>query len=260
MAKEFRRIVVKIGTNALMVQGKISKGIIRDLARQLSLLSKRGMQVILVTSGAIGFGIEKLGVGFPKETVSRQAMAAIGQSALMHYYEEAFSEHGQIIGQVLLTHSSFTDPDSFSSLRGAMEKLLELRAIPIINENDVVSREALTAEKAFADNDGLAALLAVSFAADLLVILTDVDGIYTENPKENRNAKKVQDIRKVLEGEVMIGKKSDYGIGGMKSKIMAVKAVLDHHISVAVCQPKESAVLEAASGKSSGSFFSCDDK
>lgn len=259
MAKKvFERIVVKIGTNALMGNGRISKATITELARQLSILRKSGTEVMLVTSGAIGFGIEKLGVGFPKDNPMRQAMAAIGQNALMQYYEDSFSSRGQLIGQVLLTHQNFTSPESLGTLKKTMEKLLEIGAIPVINENDAVSVEALSQEKAFADNDGLAALVAVNFKADLLVILTDVDGIFTENPKENNNAQKIKDLKQLLAGKVVIGKKSDYGIGGMNSKLMAVQKALEHKISVAVCKARDNAVIDVISNNCSGSFFGGD--
>jgi len=253
--KKFRRIVVKIGTNALMENGKISKGVITELARQLSIVRQSGSEVILVTSGAIGFGIEKMGIGFPKKNPARQAMAAIGQGALMNYYSEAFARHDQNIGQVLLTNQNFTDKESFKTTGNTMEKLLEFGVIPIINENDAVSAEALSAKKPFADNDGLAALIAMSFGADLLVLLTDVDGIFTDNPKDNNTAQKIKGLKELLSRNVIIGRKSDYGIGGMNSKILAVKSALGKGISVAVCKARENAVVDVVNNMCSGSFF-----
>ncbi len=253
--RKFRRVVVKIGTNAMMENGRISRPVISELARQLSLIRNSGADVILVTSGAIGFGIEKLGIGFPKDTKMRQAMAAIGQSGLMNHYEEAFGSNRQTIAQVLLTHDNIAKKESIASLTGTIEKLFSLGVIPIVNENDVVSAEALTAEKQFSDNDGLAAILAAHFNADLLVLLTDVDGIFTENPKDSDKAEKIRGLKHLLSKEVVVGSKSDYGLGGMNSKIMAAKKALAAGVSVAVCKARQNAVIDVFEGNCSGSFF-----
>jgi len=209
----------------------------------------------LVTSGAIGSAVEKLGTGFPKDTATQAAMAAIGQSLLMHEYELAFAKHGQTIAQILLTHHNFTNEVSLSNLCSTVEKLFEMSAIPIINENDAVSREALSFEKPFSDNDGLAALLCTNFKADLLIILTDVDGVFTQNPKDFGGAKKISGLKNLLATEVLTAGRSKYGIGGMSSKINAAKKALEGGASVAICKAREGAVLDAAAKNCSGSFF-----
>ncbi|MBI4210363.1 MAG: glutamate 5-kinase [Candidatus Diapherotrites archaeon] len=252
--KPFRRIVVKIGTSSLMKDNSVNRQAMTSLARELSELRSEGREIILVTSGAIGFGMEKMGRGFPEDPVMRQAMAAIGQSRLMHEYENAFRKHGQVIAQVLPIHQNFLDRKLFMPLKETVEKLIQLGAIPIINENDAVSVEEITG-KAFSDNDALAALVATGFSADLLVMLTDVDGIYTDNPKTCGNTKKIDGIGQLLSEPINIGKKSEHGRGGMASKISAVKKAVAAGCSTAVCVTREGAVLDAAKGKCTGSFF-----
>lgn len=255
MNSKFKRIVVKIGTSILMEKNKPNKKIIKMLAKELSELKKKGHEIILVTSGAIGFGIEKTNVKFPKQVPMQQAMAAIGQSILMHEYEKAFGKHNQTIAQLLLSHTAFTNKDSFKNLKNTVKKLFEINAIPIINENDAVYTEALSKAEKFSDNDGLAALTAIKFKADLLILLTDVDGIFTENPKENNRAKKIKGLEELLSKEIVAGKSSNYGIGGVESKIMAVKQALDHKVSVAVCKARNNAVTDVINNKGTGSFF-----
>lgn len=258
MSNRFKRIVVKIGTNALMNNNRPNKKIIKALAEELSELKKNGRDIILITSGAIGFGIEKTGGKFPKTVQMQQAMAAIGQSLLMHEYEKAFSKRKQTIAQILLSHLAFTNEKSFENLKNTVEKLFEINVIPIINENDAVYTEALSEEEVFSDNDGLSALAAVKFNADLLILLTDVDGIFTENPKENNRAQKITDLKELLSKEIIIGKNSFYGIGGVKSKIMAAKKALNNNISVAVCKARKGAIDDVINNKSTGSFFKGD--
>ncbi|MCR4368377.1 MAG: glutamate 5-kinase [archaeon] len=250
-----KRIVVKIGTNALMKDSRINKRLISDLAEDLCVVRQKGMDVILVTSGAIGFGIELLGIGFPKDVTTQQAMAAIGQNGLMHEYKKAFAKHNQLTAQLLLTQYNFTNKKSFTDLSNSIERLLELGAIPIINENDAVSIEALSEEKKFSDNDGLAALVATNFGADVLVILTDVDGIYSDNPKKNKDATKINGIEGLSKIMIIEGEKSEYGLGGIKSKIAAVKKALDSGVSAIVCKPGKSAVSDSLDNRSSGSVF-----
>ncbi len=219
---KFNRIVVKIGTSSLMKNGSINLEMIGLLAKELSELLANGKEVILITSGAIGFGIEKMKTGFPENPTMRQAMAAIGQSRLMYEYEKAFSVYQQVIAQVLPTHHTFSNPQNFAPLKNAVEKLLKLHAIPIINENDAISTEEIFG-KAFSDNDALAALVAIGFEADLLIILTDVDGIFVDNPKTQTDTPKINGVGQLLSEQINYGKKSDYGLGGIQSKIIAVK-------------------------------------
>ncbi len=254
MDNTYRRVVVKVGTSSLMDADSVNLGMMRSLAGELSEIRRGGTEAMLVTSGAIGFGMEKMKTGFPENPVMRQAMAAIGQSRLMHEYENAFSAHGQVIAQVLPTHQAFSSPECFIPLRMAVEKLLELGAIPIINENDAVSAEEISG-KAFSDNDALAALVASGFGADLLIILTDVDGIYSDNPKTQSAASKISGVGQLLSGRINHGGKSGYGLGGVGSKIAAVKKALSGGCSVAVCMARKGAILDAVANRGTGSFF-----
>lgn len=237
-----------------MSADSINLEMMRTLAAELSQLHGAGNEVMLITSGAIGFGIGKMKTGFPKSQVMRQAMAAIGQSRLMHEYENAFSAHGQVIAQVLPTHQAFSEPKYFTPLKSAVEKLLEIGAIPIINENDAVSAEEISG-KAFSDNDALAALVATGFGADLLIILTDVDGIYSDNPKTQSMASKISGVGQLLSWQINQGKKSGYGLGGVGSKIAAVKKALSGGCGAAVCMARKGAITDAVAGRCTGSFF-----
>jgi len=238
-----------------MQNDKINKAIIMSLATELSQAVKKGTEVILVTSGAIGFGIEKMKKRFPKDTETRQAMAAIGQNLLMHEYEKAFKKHGQVIAQVLLTPGVFTNHGALSNLDSTLGKLFEMKVIPIINENDVIAIDALSEEKPFSDNDGLAAVMAINFQANLMILLTDVDGFFTENPKENHRAEKIRNLRELISKGMVHGQKSKYGLGGVKSKILAVQKVIEHGVSVAVCKARKGAVMDVLTNNGSGSFF-----
>lgn len=255
MKNKFKRIVVKIGTSALIEKNKPNKKLIKSLAKELSGLKKKGHEIILVTSGAIGFALEKTKQKFPKNTSKQQAMAAIGQSMLMHEYEKEFNKHNQTIAQFLLSHETFTNKNSLKNLKNTINNLFTMKVIPIINENDAVFTEALSSEEPFSDNDGLAALTAINLKADLLILLTDVDGIFTEDPKENNKARKINSLKQLLSKRIGHGKSSKYGIGGVKSKILAVKKVINNNISVGVCKARKGAINDILNNNSSGSFF-----
>ena len=253
-----KRIIVKIGTNSMMQNGKIDKALIKNLAQELSSLRVLGSDVVLVSSGAIGFGIEKMKRNFPKGMSMKQAMASIGQNLLMNEYERNFKKFDQTIAQILVTPQSFVEDLQLKNLQSTVESLFSLDVIPIMNENDVVAIDALSEEKVFSDNDGLAALAAINFEADLLVILTDVDGVFTDNPKENHLAEKICNLEDLLNKSINGSNKSTYGIGGIKSKILAVNKVLEKGVSVAVCQARKGAIADVVNGKCTGSFFEKD--
>lgn len=220
-----RRVVVKAGSAVLADSDGLKSSVIDNLARELTSLRNSGREVILVSSGAVAAGRQLLGTG--KKTGGqlkvKQALAAMGQGLLMHAYEKAFEGHGQKVAQILLTHSDLSSRDRYLNVRNTIHTLFEFGVIPIINENDTVSVEELR----FGDNDTLGALMANMIGADMFIILTDVDGLYTASPQDDPTAKPVYTVAKInREVEKMAGyTRSAMGTGGMQSKIRAAKMV-----------------------------------
>ncbi len=220
-----KRIVVKVGSAVLVSGSTMNLEVIDSLAQQISDLKKNGREVVLVSSGAVAAGRQKFNY-YPNGDISlqeKQAMAAIGQSYLMHIYDEAFLRHSQAIAQILLTHDDLADRNRYLNFKNTLNTLLKLGVTPIINENDSVATEELQ----FGDNDNLAALVTNLIEADLLICLTDVYGLFTADPERVKNAKPVHTVTEVTaEIEAMAGNsKSALGTGGMQSKISAAKKV-----------------------------------
>mgnify|MGYP001602831598 CR=1 FL=1 len=258
--KKSKRVVVKIGTSSLLDKNHPDKAMIKYLADDISALRKSGLEIVLVTSGAIGFGKEKLGVSETRlDTGMQQATAAVGQNILMHEYEKSFSKHNQIIAQLLLTHQNFSNKSYLDNLNATIEKLLHLGVVPIINENDPVSIEELESKGFFSDNDSLAALCAINFKADLLIILTDVAGIFDSNPKSNQKAILINDSKMLGEFRGFGEEKSAVGRGGVLSKTEAAKKVLKNGISAVICKAEKDALKNIFEGKINGSYFRHED-
>lgn len=220
-----KRVVVKVGSAVLTDEYGVCVEIVKQIASQLSFLHDTGLEVILVTSGAVAAGRKKISYKLT-DTPSlkeKQALAAIGQSCLMESYDRAFSSYNKSIAQVLLTHSDFSDRDRYLNLRNTLLTLFKFDTIPVINENDTVSVEELR----FGDNDNLAALLTNLMEADLLVCLTDVNGLYDSNPAIEKGAKILRNVAEITpEIEGMVNNvKSRLGTGGMLSKIKAADIV-----------------------------------
>lgn len=251
-----KRIVIKIGTNTLMKGDKVSAAVIDSLARQISGEVEKGKEIILVTSGAVGFGSEKLGIMPKNLSVSQQqAAAAVGQGLLMSEYEKAFSKRKQPIAQILLTSYNFQNKASLADLKNTISELMKMKVVPIINENDPVSIEELDVEGKFDDNDGLAALSAIEFGAGLIVLFTDVGGIYDKNPREFKDAKIINGFSELQESEIHFGEKSYFGLGGAQAKVKAVKKVLSKGISAIVCRLEKGSLSKIFAGKAQGSVF-----
>ena len=227
-----KRIVIKLGTNVLRNEnGEVAISRIYSFIEDMSKLVKAGKEVILVTSGAVGLGQKKLNLDSTAEDGVKQACAAIGQSRLMSFYENGFGIYDIPIAQILLTEDDFSVRYKYLSLRNTLNKILEFKVVPIINQNDTVStiklEPGLSGTKVcFSDNDKLSALVASELDADLLVILSDVDGLYTENPKENPNAAFLREVDFVTDEITAMGTdSSDGGRGGMRTKLEAAKLV-----------------------------------
>jgi len=229
-----KRIVIKVGTNVLRGDdGQIALPRIYSFIEDISKLVKSGKEVIFITSGAVGFGKKRLNLESTAGMALKQACAAIGQSKLMSVYENGFDEYGIIAGQILLTEDDFSIRSRYLSLRITLNKLLEMKAIPIINQNDTVSTIELletTNEKkeiaCFSDNDKLSALVASELDADLLIILSDIEGLYDSNPKLNPDAKLIHEVDEVTDEILALASGvSDGGRGGMRTKLEAAKMV-----------------------------------
>lgn len=232
--KPVKRIVVKVGTSTLTYEtGKTNIRRMIKLCSVLADLHNAGLDVVLVTSGAIGVGVGKLGLGEkPQDIPGRQAAACVGQTELMFMYDKFFSEYGQKIGQLLVTKSDFEQPERRDNLSNAFQKLFEYGAIPVVNENDSVATEEIV----YGDNDSLSAIVAVLTGADLLVILTDIDGLFDANPHEDPDARLIPVVETITpEIEALCGGAgTSRGTGGMLTKVHAAKTATAAGIPVVV--------------------------
>lgn len=220
-----KRVVVKVGSAILTVKDGLNHEVIGNLVREIAFLHDSGREVILVTSGAVAAGKRKVHFPDDQEVTMRekQALAAIGQSRLMHDYDEAFGKYGKNIAQILLTHSDLADRKRYLNVRNTILTLFKFGVIPVINENDTVSTEELK----FSDNDNLGALVANLIEADMFICLTDVDALYDKNPFTDPHAKAISTVTEVTREieDMASNSKSSLGTGGMSSKIHAAKMV-----------------------------------
>ncbi len=217
------KIVVKVGTSTLAHgTGKLNIKRTDGLCRVLSDLKNAGHEVVLVSSGAIGMGVGKLGLSEkPKDIPTKQAAAAVGQCELMYTYDRIFTEYGHTVAQILLTGADFSAPDRHENFNNTITRLLQLGALPVINENDTIATEEIKV----GDNDTLSALVAVSVGADILVILSDVDGLYSADPHKEENAKLIEKVEGVPAWVLALGggEGSALGTGGMRTKLSAAQ-------------------------------------
>lgn len=259
------RIVVKLGTNVIMRQdGKVALGLLCGLVEQVAALRAQGIEVLIVSSGAVGLGMERLGlVERPTVLAQVQACAAIGQSRLMSLYDDAFDRLGCPIAQVLLTEDDFRDGVRHANLRATLDALLTMGVIPIVNENDTVSTmelerpaESRQRERIFGDNDKLSALLLKHIGGDLLVLLSDVDGLYDRNPAEP-GATVLTQVDAVDERILALADGSNgRGRGGMVSKLESTRIVLHAGKQVIIANGRMPQVLERiAAGEAVGTHF-----
>ena len=241
--KDANRIVVKVGTSTLTyANGQINLGRIEKLTRVLADIVNSGKEVTLVTSGAVGVGVGKLKLKEkPTNIREKQALAAIGQCELMHIYSKFFGEYSHTVGQVLLTRDVIEDEHIKQNVCSTFELLLQKGIIPIVNENDTVSIDELENIAKFGDNDNLSAIVSVLIDADLLIILSDIDGFYDSNPKENPNAKLIKQIDEITE-EIEAcagGAGSSLGTGGMATKIAAARKATDAGVNMVLANGEE---------------------
>ncbi|SDF21589.1 glutamate 5-kinase [Sporolituus thermophilus] len=251
-----RRIVVKVGTSTLTHStGKLNLLRIERLVRELSDLANQGKQIILVTSGAVGAGMDRLGLKEkPKTIPEKQAAAAVGQGILMHTYEKLFGEYGQTVAQVLLTREDSVNRKRYANSRNTLLTLLNMGVIPIINENDAVAIDELK----IGDNDTLSAMVASIVDADVLIILSDVEGVYTANPQTNPDAALIGEIREITpDVEALAGGPGTVrGTGGMYTKIQAAKIAMSSGVMMVIASgSRDGVVREVLSGAEIGTLF-----
>lgn len=253
--KDAKRVVVKIGTTTLTHGGGlINYRRLEKLVKTLADLKNSGMEIVMVSSGAIGVGIGELGLkSRPSDAPTKQACAAIGQCELMYTYDKLFGEYNHSVAQVLLTHDVIDNDERKQNVINTFERLLEFGIIPIVNENDTVSTEEL----GFGDNDTLSAIVAKLINADMLVLLSDIDGLYTANPKEDSSAELISVVENIEEVRHLAGgSSSSFGTGGMVTKIHAADIACGSGIDMYIINGAEPALLyDLFDGKSVGTHF-----
>jgi glutamate 5-kinase len=250
------RIVVKIGTSTLAHStGHLNIRRVEELCKVISDIKNAGHEVIVVSSGAIGMGVGKLGLrSRPTDIPTKQAAAAVGQCELMYTYDKLFGEYHHAVAQLLITGDDVENEKRHSNFSNTLNRLLELGALPILNENDTVS----TDEIVIGDNDTLAAIVAQSVKADLLVLLSDIDGLYTADPHTDPNAKLIPEINAIGEDVLALagGSGTKLGTGGMVTKLQAAKICLSCGCSMVITNGNRPENLyDILDGKSVGTTF-----
>ena len=253
--KSSKRIVVKVGTSTLTYStGKTNLQIVDRLARVLSDLQNQGREVVLVSSGAIGMAVGKLGLREkPAETVKKQAVAAVGQCELMYLYDKLFSEYNTTVAQILVTRDDIAVPKRKRNMQNTINELLDMGIIPIVNENDSVSADEIE----IGDNDNLSALVADMIDADLLVLFSDIDGLYDSDPHFHKNAQKLDYVLDIDAIESMAGGSSTkQGTGGMITKLEAARRATAAGIHMVIANGKNISLLyDILEGKPAGTLF-----
>lgn len=256
MIRKAKRIVIKVGTSTLAHKtGMLNIRRVEELIKVISDLKNSGKEIVFVTSGAIGVGVGKLGLSKrPTDMPTKQACAAIGQSELMYIYDKHFTEYNHNVAQVLLTRDIIESEKRKENVVNTLERLLELSVIPIVNENDTVSVDEIE----FGDNDTLSAIVGNLVGADLLIILSDIDGLYDADPHINKDAKLIHEVTEIDETIIGLagGKGSALGTGGMQTKIHAAQYCLEAGFPMAILNgSKPKNLYDLLDGKPIGTVF-----
>ncbi|MEM2921394.1 MAG: glutamate 5-kinase [Candidatus Bathyarchaeia archaeon] len=252
--KSVKRVVVKSGTSNLTnEQSRLDSSRVKNFVEQLMALKKLGKDVIVVTSGAIGAGIGRMNLPHrPSEISKLQAAAAIGQGILMQTYEHYFEKYKQPIAQILLTKDDFTNSHRYENLKHTLETLIGWGVIPIINENDTVAVDEIKV----GDNDTLAAYVSIGVGAELLIILTDVDGLYTENPSESKGGQLIKLVEEVTPEVESLASRAGKGFGGMYTKVQAAKKLSEAGIATVIVNGSKRGILcSVIRGEDVGTLF-----
>ena len=250
------RIVVKVGTSTLAhPSGLINIRRVEELCKVMSDLKNAGNYIILVTSGAIGMGAGKLQLSErPRDVAAKQAAAAVGQCELMYTYDKLFSEYNHTVAQLLMTGSDFENEERHINFKNTMDKLLEFKALPIINENDTVATEEIKV----GDNDTLSAMVAVNVNADLLILLSDIDGLFTADPHSDPDAKLISVVSEINDDILALGggEGSSLGTGGMRTKLNAAQICTENNCDMVIANGENPDVLyDIVEGKAVGTRF-----
>ena len=254
------RIVVKVGTSTLAhATGRLNIQRMERLCRVLSDLKNAGHEIILVSSGAIGMGVGKLNLpGRPADMPSKQAAAAVGQCELMYTYDKQFTEYSHTVAQLLLTGEDIKSEQRSRNVRNTLSRLLELGALPIINENDAVATDEIGVENTIGENDTLSAIVAAAIDADLLVLLSDIDGLYDSDPHQNPNARIIPTVENVDDHIYALagGTGSALGSGGMVTKLNAAVIATSAGCEMVIANgSKPDLLYDIAQGKPVGTRF-----
>lgn len=258
--KNAKRVVVKVGTSTITrPTGGANLVRMEEIAREIAGLADEGREMVLVTSGAIAAGMNRMGLKKrPKDVSKRQALAAVGQGVLMHLYGTMFASYGQTAGQVLLTKENSLRHNQYTNSRNALLTMLSMDVLPVVNENDAVSVD----EVKIGDNDTLSATVASLVDADALIILSDVDGLYTANPQEHPDAKLISEVREItpeIEG-LAGGAGTEGGTGGMVTKLAAAKIAMSAGVTMVIARGDRFGVMrEVLEGKNVGTVFHAKD-
>lgn len=257
--KDKQRIVIKVGTSTLTYEnGKANLRKVEELCKVISDLENQGHEMVLVSSGALGVGMGKLGITTrPTETNKKQAIAAVGQCELMFMYDKFFDEYNNVVSQILLTKYVVETPHKEETVRNTFMSLIDMGIIPIVNENDSVATDELEGNK-IGDNDQLSAIVAKIINADKLIILTDIDGLYDKNPATNSDAKKINTVELITdEIKAMAGGRgSNRGTGGMATKILAAEIATEVGIDVQIISGENpETIYDVFEGKPVGTIF-----
>ena len=249
-------VVIKVGTSTLTYQtSKLNLKRLDILTRVISDIKNSGKKVVLVSSGAIGVGMSKLGMNKRPESIKeKQAVAAVGQCELMSIYDRLFSEYGTIVAQILLTKDVLVNKERNENVVNTFNTLLDKGIIPIVNENDSISIDEIK----FGDNDTLSAIVANLVKADTLIILSDIDGLYDKNPRENKDAKIISEVKKITEDieQMASGAGTKVGTGGMITKINAAKMAIENNIDVIVANGEDPHIIyDILDGEEIGTIF-----
>lgn len=256
MAKDKKRVVIKVGTSTLTYEGgRLNIRRFESLVRTISDIRNSGVEVVLVSSGAIGVGMGKAGISVrPQCTKEKQALAAIGQCELMNFYASLFGQYNHTVAQILLTKDVTDDQQMRNNAKNTFETLFSLNAIPIVNENDTISTEQIE----FGDNDTLSAMVAELVEADLLILLSDIDGLYDSDPRTNPDAKIIPLVETVDDSirSLAGGNGTSRGTGGMVTKISAAQIATDAGIDMIIANGENPKILyDILDGSQVGTLF-----
>ena len=254
------RIVVKVGTSTLAhATGRLNIQRMERLCRVLSDLKNAGHEIILVSSGAIGMGVGKLNLpGRPADMPSKQAAAAVGQCELMYTYDKQFTEYSHTVAQLLLTGEDIKSEQRSRNVRSTLSRLLELGALPIINENDAVATDEIGVENTIGENDSLSAIVAAAIGADLLVLLSDIDGLYDKDPRRHPDARLIPTVERVDDELFTLAEDSSTGLGtgGMITKLRAAAIATEAGCEMVIANGSKPEVLyDIAAGRPAGTRF-----